>query len=135
MMMWNPWRLFDELDRTFMSSSAGPAQEIEDTEDETQLTLDVPGMTEDDIEITVAGQLLSVRGERKGKRATSFTRSYHLGDGHDLDQIRAHVSHGVLTITIAKAAKAKPRRIKLTTGVVDKVKGLLGNGKDKREAA
>ena len=135
---WNPWStsgFFDELERSLMTGTSKQLPEIEDSEDETRLSFDVPGMTEDDIEITVAGTVLSLRGERKGRRQMTFERRYDLGSTYDLDNIKAQVANGVLTVTLAKAARAKPRRIKLTSGVVDKVKGLLGNGKDRRDAA
>ena len=133
---WNPWSLFDELERSML---IGPSKQqlpdIEDSEDETRLSFDVPGMTEDDIELTVTGTVLSVRGERKGRRQMTFERSYDLGSTYDLEDVRAHVANGVLTITLLKSARAKPRRIKLTSGVMDKVKGLLGTNKDKDKAA
>jgi HSP20 family molecular chaperone IbpA len=128
---WNPWSLFDELDRSMMMGPSKQLPDIEDTEDETHLSFDVPGMTEDDIELTVTGTILSVRGERKGRRSMTFERRYDLGTTYDLDTVRAHVANGVLTISLAKSARAKPRRIKLTSGVMDKVKGLLGTSKDK----
>jgi HSP20 family protein len=143
---WNPWSIFDELDRAMHStagSSEWPKFEVEDSEDETILTADVPGMTVDDLEVTVAGQVLTIHGERKVKhgrhagRSYTFERRFSVGDTYDLDDIRAHVQDGVLTLALPKAARAKPRRIKLTSGVVEKVKGFLTGGKDKekREAA
>jgi HSP20 family protein len=133
MLIHNPWSLFDALDRSMMMGPSKQMPDIEDSEDETHLSFDVPGMTEDDIEITVTGTILSLRGERKGRRPLTFERRFDLGTTYDLDDVRAHVANGVLTITLAKHARAKPRRIKLTGGVIDKVKGLLGNGK--RDAA
>lgn len=135
--MWNPWALFDELlDRR--GPSMGPAFDIEDDEDATLLTADVPGMTEQDVEVTVQGAMLIVRGERKprdGKYVQrsrwhgAFERQFQLGDRYDLDQIQAAVHDGVLTIRLPKAARAKPRRIKLGKGMIDRVKGLLsGDG-------
>lgn len=143
---WNPWSIFDELDRAMhftAGSSEWPKFEVEDSEDETILTADVPGMTIDDLEVTVAGQVLTIHGERKVKhgrlagRSLTFERRFSVGDTYDLDDVRAHVQDGVLTLALPKAARAKPRRIKLTSGVVDKVKGFLTGGKDKekREAA
>ena len=132
MYMWNPWSVFDELDHA-MSSSRWPQFAIEDSDDETILTADVPGLREEDVELTIKAPYLIVRGERKPSDGRyiarrrfygSFERSFHLGDAYDLDQVSAHLADGVLTIRLAKAAKAKPRRIKLSTGLVDKVKGL-----------
>jgi HSP20 family protein len=145
---WSPWSIFDELERAMLhpaGSSEWPRFDVEDTEDETILTADVPGMTADDLEVTVAGSLLIIRGERKPRPGRSTTRRFHgaferryqLGDSYATDDVQAHVQDGVLTITLPKAAKARPRRIKLTSGVVDKVKGFLtgGKDKDKRDAA
>src|SRR5689334_21737727 len=65
--LWNQWSIFDELERSMFatSSSEWPQFDIEDTDDETLLTADLPGMTEDDVEITLEGAYLTVRGERK----------------------------------------------------------------------
>lgn len=145
--LWNPWSIFDELERSMFAagSSEWPQFDIEDTEDETVLSADVPGMSEDDIEITASGPYLLVRGERKRKdghyvrRARfsgTFARRFWIGDGYDPDQVTAHIADGELTIRLAKAAKAKPRRIALTRGgLVARVKGLLGGDKEKEQAA
>jgi len=128
---WNPWSLFDELERSMTTSSSRQVADVEDSEDATQLSFDVPGMTEEDIDVTVTGSVLAIKGERKGRRPMRFERRFELGNSYDLDAVRAHVANGVLTITLAKAARAKPRRIKLTSGVVDRVKGLLSTGSSK----
>jgi HSP20 family protein len=125
---WNPWSIFDELERS-MRSSEWPAFDIVDDDDATTLTADVPGMAEDDIDVTVTGSLLTVCGQRRRGRERRFERRFQLPEGYDLDAVTANVTHGVLTIRLAKAAKLKPRRIKLTTGLVDKVKGLLSGDK------
>jgi HSP20 family protein len=132
---WNPWSMFDQLDSMFATAPAWPAFEVEESEDATLLTADVPGMREDDIEVTVAGPHLIVRGERKRRNAVahSFERRFWIGESYDADQITGAVADGVLTIKLAKAAKAKPRKIKLAGGLVDKVKGLLAG--DKAQAA
>lgn len=142
-LLWNPWSIFDELHDTMLGSSSWPQFDIEDSDDATLLVADVPGMREEDIEVTVQGNHLIVRGERKPEEGRtvrrrrfygSFTRQFHLDDTYDLDDVQAHLADGVLRIRLAKAAKAKPRRIKLSTGVLDKVKGLLG-GKNEAKAA
>ena len=143
---WNPWSLFDELERSRTAgSSEWPTFDIEDTDDATVLTADLPGMTQDDVEITVNAPHLIVRGERKPKQGNyvrrarfhgAFERTFTIGDTYDLDRVSAQLADGVLTIRLEKAAKAKPRRIKLENGGLGaKVKGLLGVDKDKHEAA
>ncbi|HVK89335.1 MAG TPA: Hsp20/alpha crystallin family protein [Kofleriaceae bacterium] len=142
---WNPWSIFDELERPLLSASSTmwPQFDIEDMEDATVMTADLPGMTEDDVEITVSGSHLVVRGERKPKdgkfvrRARfhgTFERRFSLGDAYDPDGVSAALEHGVLTIRLAKAAKAKPRRIKLGGGLASKMKGLLGGEREPKAA-
>jgi HSP20 family protein len=125
-----------------MGSSEWPQFDIEDSEDETILIADLPGLRDEDVDITVRSPLLIVRGERKigsgqylrrRRFYGSFERQFHLGDAYDLDNVEANLTDGVLRIRLAKAAKAKPQRIKLTSGVVDKVKGLLGGKKGPKE--
>lgn len=134
---WNPWSLFDELERSMMfatGSSGWPQFHIEDNDDETVLTADLPGMGEDDVEVSISGHHLVVRGERKARRARvqgAFERRFWIGDSFDPDRVTAHLANGELTIRLEKAAKARPRRIKLTSGIAAKVKGLLGGDKDK----
>jgi HSP20 family protein len=144
---WNPWSLFDELERSMFAagSSEWPQFDIEDTDDDTVLSADLPGMSEEDIEVTVSGPYLLVRGERKPKeghrvRRTrfhgAFERRFWIGERYDAEHVSAHIANGELTIRLEKAANAKPRRIKLTSGsLTAKVKGLLGGDKDKGQAA
>lgn len=140
--LWNPWSVFDELERSMVAtSSAGwPQFDIEDTEDETILSADMPGMTDDDIDVTVQGSYITIRGERKprdgrylrrGRFHGVFERTFHVGDRYDLDHVDAHLVNGELTIRLRKAARAKPRKIELGRGLVAKVKGLLGVDKEK----
>lgn len=145
--LWNPWPIFDQLERSMFATSSSPdwpTFDVEDTDDELILTADLPGMTEDDLEVTVNGQQLIVRGERKPKdgrylRRTrfygTFVRTFSLGDSYDPDRVSAHIENGELTIRLEKVAKAKPRRIKLTSGLAAKVKGLLSGDKDRSQAA
>ena len=143
---WNPWSIFDELERSIFDAASSPEWpqfDIEDTDDATVLTADMPGMSEDDIEVTVQAPYLVVRGERRAKdgryvrRARScygaFARRFWIADGYDLDRVEARIANGELTIRLEKAAKVKPRRIKLATGIAAKVKGLLASDKDKAE--
>jgi HSP20 family protein len=140
--LWNPWSIFDELERsTFATSSASwPQFDIEDTDDETILTADMPGMTDDDIDVTVQGSYLTIRGRRRAKEGRylrrarfhgAFERTFQIGDQYDTDHVDANLVNGELTIRLVKAAKAKPRKIKLGNSLVSKVKGLLGVEKDK----
>lgn len=61
----------------------------------------------------------------------AFEKQFRIGEGYALDDIQARIADGVLTITLPKAEKAKPRRIKLASGIVEKVKGLLSGDREK----
>jgi HSP20 family protein len=137
---WTPWTMLDELHQSLFERSDAAqwaAFDVHDDEDAVTLSADVPGMSEDDLEVSVAGQILTIRGERKLKpgqyarrgRYGTFERQFRLNGAYDLDDIKANVANGELTIRIAKTASMKPRRIKLTTGVVDKMKTLLSGDK------
>ena len=74
---WNPWSLFNELERSMFAtgSSEWPQFDIEDNDDETVLSADLPGMGEDDIEVTVSAPYLIVRGERRAKEGRYVRRA------------------------------------------------------------
>jgi HSP20 family protein len=145
--LWNPWSIFDELERSMFAagSSEWPQFDVQETDNETVLSADLPGMGEEDIEVTVSAPYLVVRGERKAKEGRylrrarfhgAFERRFWIGEAYDPDQVTAHIANGELTIRLQKAAKAKPRRIKLTSGgLAAKVRGLLGGDKDNKQAA
>ena len=87
------------------------------------LRADVPGLTENDFQINLAGSTLTLRGERKlevpegysvhrrERSAVSFAKSYELPARVDAEKVNATLKHGVLTLTLPKAAEAQPRQI------------------------
>jgi HSP20 family protein len=127
----DPWRIFDALDRGLgatwaWSPPAWPQFDVEHTDDAVIIAADVPGMTDEDLSLTLAGRTLTVEGKVQRRRSSyEISRRFELAEGLDLDRIEAEVKHGVLTIYVPKAESAKPRQIKLGSGVLDKVKGLL----------
>jgi HSP20 family protein len=119
-----------ELDRLFGSFDAqssyvpGPGNvTFEDDGSNFVLRADVPGLSESDIEINLAGNTLTLRGERKlevpeghsvhrrERSAVRFAKSYELPARVDADKVNATLKHGVLTLTLPKAAEAQPRQI------------------------
>jgi HSP20 family protein len=87
------------------------------------LRADVPGLSENDFEISVAGNTVTLRGERKvevpegysthrrERSAVKFAKSYQLPTRVDADKVTATLKHGVLTLTLPKVAEAQPRQI------------------------
>lgn len=86
----------------------------------------LPGIKPDDVQITVHGDTLTIRGESKAeeekkgehwhlreRRLGTFQRSVSLATPVDSDKAEAQFEHGVLTLTLPKAESAKPRQIRI----------------------
>ena len=91
-------------------------------------TAELPGLSEKDVEVSISGDLLVLKGEKKLEREQqdknycmsersfgAFQRSFALPDGSSRDKIAANLSKGVLTITLPKTAEAAkpPQQIKV----------------------
>jgi HSP20 family protein len=114
-------RLFEEAER----SAAPRAAQVgfEDDGSNFVLRADVPGLTEKDVQISVAGSTVTLRGERKlevpeahsvhrrERREVRFAKSFQLPARVDAEKVTATLKHGVLTLTLPKAADAQPRQI------------------------
>jgi HSP20 family protein len=115
-------RLFGEFERAVTPSSVA-ALSFDDDGANFVLHADVPGLTENDLDISVTGNTVTLRGERKvdvpegysehrrERSAVSFAKSYQLPARVDSDKVSAVLKHGVLTLTLPKAAEAQPRQI------------------------
>ena len=107
----------------------GPATlplDIFETENEFVVRASLPGVKPDDVQVTVHGDTLTIRGESRAeevkpgeywhlreRRLGSFQRSVALATPISADQARADHENGVLTLTLPKAEQAKPRQIKV----------------------
>lgn len=118
-----------ELERLFGELESGAGQAVtspvsfEDLGESFVFRADVPGLSEADLQINVSGKTLTLRGERKidvpegysaHRRERSpyrFDKSYELPARVDADKANATLKHGVLTLTLPKAAEAQPRQI------------------------
>jgi HSP20 family protein len=151
---WDPIRELDSLqgdmnrlfDRFFEGRVANgtarrwiPAIDLVETDEHLVLRGDLPGMSEDDIDIEIKDNVLTVSGERKAESEQkgegyhrverafgSFSRSLTLPQGVDADQIKAGFDKGVLEVTIPKPAEAKPTRVQIGKGTVE------GSGTEKK---
>jgi HSP20 family protein len=110
------------------TSFAPPVDIYEDGHNIT-LKLEVPGIDEKDIDVRIDSNTLTVHGERKLEKEEkeenfrrverqygSFTRSFTLPSSVDSGQVSAHYDNGVLKISLAKKAEAKPKQIKVSVG-------------------
>lgn len=128
---WTDYSPFDRFDRLFAAmdsarapAAARPALDIEELEGGWRVSLAVPGLSVQDIAVTVdADRNLLISGERKvtapegyrslhGERpAWRFQRSLSLPREVDLDGVSAQARNGVLTITLPRSARATARSI------------------------
>jgi HSP20 family protein len=128
-------RLFNTLfDRNQAPQRWVPAMDLVEHDDHFVLRADLPGLTEDDVNIELHDGSLTISGERKAEHTTqergfyrverqfgSFSRTLTLPDGIDPERIKASFSNGVLEVGIPKPEERKPRKIEIGTG--------NGNGK------
>src|SRR3954451_25093419 len=104
-----------------------PAMDLLETADHFVLRADLPGMTQDDVNIELEDSTLTVSGERKSEHEErqegfyrverafgSFSRSLTLPHGVDPDSVTANFDNGVLEIRIPKPEERKPRRISIS---------------------
>jgi HSP20 family protein len=112
-------------------TTTGFAPPVDIYEDEHNITLkiELPGMNEEDIDVRIENNTLTVCGERKFEKEEkeenfrrverhygSFTRSFTLPVSVDPGQVSAHYDKGVLKINLAKKAEAKPKQIRVAVG-------------------
>jgi HSP20 family protein len=106
-----------------------PPRNLYDAGDRYVLTAQLPGITSGDIELTITGETLTMRGERKRREGIKedsyrrqerpmgrWSRTVTLPDRVDNEQVSASFSNGILTINLPKAAEARPRQIAVTAG-------------------
>jgi HSP20 family protein len=117
---------FDEGDNGVQRRWA-PAVDLVEREDSLVLKADLPGMSEDDVQIEVRDNILMISGERKAEHEEKqngyyrverafgrFSRSVQLPAGVDTSGIAASFENGVLEITIPKPEERKPRKIEIS---------------------
>jgi len=128
----------DELTTT---TSFVPAVDVYEDEHKVILKLEIPGVSQEDVDIQVENSTLTVRGERKfekeekeenfhriERRYGSFARSFTLPNTLDTENVQANYEHGVLKIELAKRAEAKPKQIKVNIGGGSKSLGKTMEG-------
>ncbi len=116
----------DELTAT---GSFVPPVDVYEDEHKVTLKLEVPGINQDDVDVRLENNTLTVSGERKfekeekeenfhriERRYGSFARSFTLPNTLDPESVTANYENGVLKIELAKRAEAKPKQIKVNIG-------------------
>ena len=110
---------------------SAPSVDVSETDDEVQVTADLPGLTEKDVEVTLEDGALTIRGEKKEEREEK-KRNYHLVErsygrferavalphGIDPGKVKARFRNGVLHVTLPKTPenRSRSRAIEITAG-------------------
>ena len=128
-------RLFDDSLRGMREGSGGsagfvlsPKVDVCQTNDGWEITAELPGVRQEDIDLRLDGDMLTISGEKRDERKDdknrfversygNFTRSFQLPFTPDPDKVTADCDQGVLTVKLPKAAEQdKSRRISIGSG-------------------
>jgi HSP20 family protein len=118
---------FRELTRSmFGETGFVPTFEVKETPDSFIFKADLPGIKEDNLNISLSGNRLTVSGERQQEKKDeneryyayersygNFSRSFTLPDGVDAEHVQADLKDGVLTIAVPKKPEVQPKKIPL----------------------
>ncbi len=136
------WDAFDDLRREFertfgdlefpsvsglLDWPAGPDIDLVEGDDEILVLADLPGVRKGDLELSIQGNLLTIKGEKKREEPTqshkvvrtetwvgSFSRTINLPDSVNPEKVEAELRDGVLRIRIAKREEAKRRAVQIS---------------------
>lgn len=149
---WEPLRMMRELmgwdpfaemlpSMTRPAALFAPTFEVKETKDAYVFKADLPGVKEEDLDVSITGTRLTVTGKREAEQRRederfyayersygSFTRAFTLPEGVDTEHVEASLDNGVLTVRVAKAPESQPRKVSLGKSISDKLKGALGKG-------
>jgi HSP20 family protein len=136
----NPFiTLQNEVDRLFENFTAGftslgngmtnatlPNMDVAETDKEIEITAELPGLEEKDVQINISDNVLTVRGEKKAEKEQkdknyrliersygAFERSLQLPEGVNADAIKATIDKGVLKVVVPKPAPAQSKKIEV----------------------
>ncbi len=113
------------------AAMSAPSVDVSETDDEVQVTADLPGLTEKDVEVTLDDGALTIRGEKKEEREEKkrnyhlveraygrFERSVALPHGIDPGKVKARFKNGVLHVTLPKTpeSRSRSRAIEISAG-------------------
>ena len=127
-------QIFEELWRNSQprmlanATAQRPAMDVIENDNEVVIRVDLPGLSSDDLNIQVDGDLLTISGEfasadeqegeryhTRERRAGEFKRSLRLSELIDTENVTAAFENGVLNLTLPKLPEAQPKQIKVQT--------------------
>jgi HSP20 family protein len=120
-------RFFDSFfeDLPFTRTKS-PLVDIKENDSEYKMEVELPGLTDKDIEVMVEGNLLTLSSKKneekeekkedyviRERRSVSFSRSFVLPENVNVDKISAEFKNGLLTVDVPKTEKAKPKMLEI----------------------
>jgi HSP20 family protein len=132
---WDPFRVMDALLRWEpfrgglgeTQASFVPAFDVKETKDAYTVRADLPGVRDSDIDLSVTGNVVTISGRREQEQREegdqffaversygTFMRTLTLPEGANLDDVKAELKDGVLTLVIPKRPEVQPRRINIS---------------------
>src|SRR6202008_2580977 len=130
------FRAFNEGESSLTTTNFIPAVDIYEDEKRIVLKLEVPGIPEKDLDVTVENNTLVVKGERKfekeekeenfhriERRYGSFSRAFTLPTTVETENVQASYEAGVLKLELNKKPEAQPKQIKVNVGGQQKLQG------------
>ena len=123
----NVSRWFDDFyTEPLFGRTAMPAVDVKETDSEYLMEVELPGLSEKDVEVKLDNSLLTLSSSKDEKkeekkngyvlrerRAARFSRSFVIPEGVDREKIAAEFKNGVLTLTFPKVPAAKPKTIEV----------------------
>jgi len=125
-------RLFEDFSRGFPTIAGNgatalmPSMDVTETDKEIEITAELPGLEEKDVQINIADNILTIRGEKKAEKEQkdknyrlversygSFERTLELPEGVNADAIKANISKGLLKVTVPKPAPTQAKKIEV----------------------
>ncbi len=125
-------RLFEDFSRGFPTIAGNgatalmPSMDVTETDKEIEITAELPGLEEKDVEVNIADNILTIRGEKKVEKEQkdknyrlversygSFERTLELPEGVNADAIKANISKGLLKVTVPKPALTQAKKIEV----------------------
>jgi HSP20 family protein len=127
-------RLFDDFTRGLPAFSSGgatemlPSVDVTENDKQIEITAELPGLEDKDVQVNFADNVLTIRGEKKAEKEEkdktyrlversygSFVRSLELPAGVNADAIKASIDKGVLKVTVPKPVPAQVKKIDVKT--------------------
>lgn len=120
------WPAMRGFDLDFSGGELTPVVDVSETDKSYEISVELPGLDDKDVELTLRDDLLTISGEKKTEREEkkkgyhlsersygSFQRSFRLPDDVQAEKIKAEMQKGVMSISLPRSPSAKPKQRKI----------------------